>query len=93
MDARFWLENADGERFYPVRMRDLVTGRRRYRVSPGGNTKADSLELDSLEQVAALVAHQSYKVRARPMAGGSPSLLGVGGRNKLRWVCMPDFAF
>ena len=85
IDKRFWLEDSSGNRFYPARMRDRASQRVAFRVSAGGNTKAHSRDIETLEEVARLVVREGYRVRVRPSSGSPTSLMKVGGRNNLTW--------
>lgn len=91
-DRRFWLEDPSGVRFYPVRVRDRVTGREAFRLSDGGNTKGDSREVQDLQEAARLVVHSGFRIRASERVGKPTSLVGLGGRRKLTWGAAPGFS-
>lgn len=93
IDRRFWLLSADGAQYFPVQMRDRDSGKIAFRVSALGNTKGDAKEIETLEEVAALVVREGNKVRVRPATGGSTSLIRVGGKAKMTWEAMPGFSF
>jgi hypothetical protein len=90
-DRRFWLEDPSGVRLYPVRVRDRITGREAFRVSSGGNTKADSREFEDLAEAARLVVRSGHRIRASEGAGKPTSLVGIGGRRKFSWGAVPGF--
>ncbi|GEM_PF-3199119 len=88
VDRRFWLIDRDGERHFPIRVpRKGDSSDCRFRVSNAGNTLADGLEVEKIEEVQTLVVSEGYSVRAVPESDLSkpPSLLKLNARKILSW--------
>ena len=88
VDRRFWLVDRDGERHFPIRIpRKGDASDCRFRVSNAGNTLADGLEVETIEEVQTLVVGKGYSVRAVPESDPSkpPSLLKLNARKVLSW--------
>lgn len=80
----FYLEHNDGDKLYPIRMRNRDTGKVAFRVSKGGtsgNTKDVGLEIDDEAEVRRLVHEQGYAVRAKSRKSGKEGLYKVGQRS------------
>lgn len=80
----FYLEHNDGDRLYPVRMKNRDTGKVAFRVSkggPAGNTKEVGLEIDDEKEVRRLVHEHGYAVRAKSRKSGREGLYKVGQRS------------
>lgn len=59
------LIHKNGSRLYPVKMKNRDTGHIAFRLSKGGNTKEDSIEIqDELEMINKVIK-ENYMVRAR----------------------------
>lgn len=88
VDRRFWLIDRDGERHFPIRVpRKGDPDACYFRVSNAGNTLAEGLEIETVEEVAELVVDQGYSVRAVPEHDVSkpPSLLKLNARKILSY--------
>lgn len=77
----FYLEHQSGDRLLPVRILNRTTGREAFRVSPGGNTKQDHIELDDEHELLHLVRDKGYSVRARCEESGRNGLYSGQGRS------------
>jgi hypothetical protein len=66
-----------GDVLYPVKMKNKDTGLVAFRVSPGGNTKVDSIEVEDEQSMLDYVLKKDYRVRAS-------SLSAVSGSSKKR---------
>lgn len=88
VDRSFWLIDRDGERHFPIRVpRKGDPAACYFRVSNAGNTLADGLEIETVEEVQRIVVEQGYSVRAVPESDVTkpPSLLKLNARKILSW--------
>ena len=81
----FYLLHETGDRLYPVRMEDRDTGRKAFRVSPGGNTKRDSIEVESEAELRRCVFVEGFAVRAATLTGTRTGLYRLG-ETSIRWA-------
>ena len=79
---RLVFELRDGEKLYPVRMKNRETGAVMFRLSEGGaggNTKERSIEVDSEDTMIELVVHKKMAVRMNSLAGTRAGLYRPDG--------------
>lgn len=79
----FYLLGAKGEKLFPVRMKDLKTGRVAFRLSErgtGNNVKAKVIEVDDEAEARRMVASGKYRIRAQRESDRGPTLVRVGSR-------------
>jgi len=74
---RLKLHHESGDILHPVKVKNKDTGVVAFRVSKGGNTKQDSLEIEDEQSMLDYVLKQDYQVRAT-------SLNSVTGSSKKR---------
>lgn len=77
----FYLVHESGQHLYPVRMRNGATGHVAFRVSAGGNTKADHIELDDESEVLHHVKELGFAVRASNKDGSRKGLYALSGHS------------
>ncbi len=77
----FYLLHENGDRLYPVRMKNQKTGRVAFRVSDQGNTLADGLEIDGEETMYDYVVNRGYAVRAATLNRSRYGLFRPGQRS------------
>ncbi|MBX9900337.1 MAG: hypothetical protein K2Y28_06085 [Burkholderiaceae bacterium] len=77
----FCLTHSSGDQLYPVLMKNRSTGVIAYRVSLGGNTKADHIELSDPLEVLRYVRDLGYSVRAQSPDSGRNGLYKAGQRS------------
>jgi len=85
----FYLLHKSGDKLYPVRMRNQDSGKRTFRVSPGGgggNTKAMGLEIEDEQEMAQYVLERGYAVRAATLNRSRNGLFKAGHRSIVRVV-------
>ncbi len=58
------LIHKSGDKLYPVRIKDRMTGKKSFRVSRGGNTKEDAIEVEDPRQLRKYILGLGYAVRA-----------------------------
>lgn len=88
MDEEFFsrrvcFEHESGAELYPVRVRRRDTGRVAFRVSNGGNTLEDSMEVDEAEMLRLVLEH-GYAVRMSTLSGTKAGLYRPNGRSIIR---------
>ena len=79
----FYLVGCNGEKLFPVRMKDLKTGRIAFRLAARGaqnNTKAKTIEIDDEEEALRMVASGDYRIRAQRESDRGPTLVRLGSR-------------
>ena len=69
--------HASGDVLYPVKVKNKDTGLLAFRVSPGGNKKEDSIEVEDEQNMLDYVLKKDYSVRAS-------TLTAVSGSSKKR---------
>lgn len=77
---RLKLHHESGDILYPVKVKNKDTGLVAFRVSRGGNTKQDSLEMEDEQSMLDYVLKQDYQVRATsiaPLTGSSKKRSGL----------------
>jgi hypothetical protein len=62
-----------GDVLYPVKMKNKDTGLVAFRVSPGGNKKVDSIEIEDEQSMLNYVLKKDYGVRASTLSAVSGS--------------------
>ncbi|WP_286220136.1 hypothetical protein [Marinobacter apostichopi] len=62
---RFRLIHVCGDVLYPARIKDRESDEVAFRLAKGGNTKDDSISVQSEEEMIAKVLRQGFRVRAR----------------------------
>jgi len=80
----FCLVHESGELLYPVRIKNLDTGRLAFRISKGGaggNTKESGKEENDESKVHDLVRNQGWAVRASNLQKTIQGLYKVGERS------------
>jgi hypothetical protein len=70
--STFYLISSTGQIVFPVRIRNVDTGRVSYRLSRSGNTKADMLEIDDEAELLRLCLTGQWMVRVAAKKPGSP---------------------
>jgi len=81
----FYFEHHTGDKLYPTKMENLNKGRVSFRVSPGGNTKESSKEVDE-KDMERLVLQDGFSVRASTLNGKRAGLYKREGRSIRRVV-------
>jgi hypothetical protein len=79
----FYLLGVNGEKLFPVRMRDSKTGRVAFRLAErgsGNNVRAKVIEVDDEAEACRMVASGNYRIRAQRESDRGPSLVRVGSR-------------
>ena len=74
------LHHESSDVLYPVKIENTDTGKVAFRVSPGGNTKQHSLEIEDELSMLDYVLKQDYQVRAQSLnsaTGGSKKRSGL----------------
>lgn len=83
------LKHSNGDILYPARMVNRDTGRVAFRLSKGGNTKSDSIEIEEEDEMIKLVTKRGYRVRARTekpaSQGGRTGLYAIDERAIISW--------
>jgi hypothetical protein len=69
--------HASGDLLHPVKVKNKDTGLLAFRVSPGGNKKEDSIEVEDEQSMLDYVVKKRYAVRAT-------SLTAITGSSKKR---------
>ena len=80
----FYLLHKNGEKLYPVKMRNRDNGKRLYRVSPGGtggNTKKAGIEVDDENEMKNYVFKHGYAVRVSSKDKETKGLYKIGHRS------------
>lgn len=77
----FSLTHSSGDQLYPILMKNRDTGKIAYRVSLGGNTKIDHIELTDPKEVLHHVRDLGYSVRAACPDTGRNGLYKIGQRS------------
>ncbi len=67
-----------GVEVFPIKVKRRATGKIAFRVSPGGNTVEDSLEVEEVEMINKVLNHR-YSVRCSSINGAIKGLYIVGG--------------
>lgn len=80
----FCLIHSTGTRLYPVRMRNRDTGRTAFRLSKGGNTLAESVEIEDEANAFEMVNSGQWAIRAASLDSKVQGLYKVGLRSVLR---------
>ncbi|MDO6642102.1 hypothetical protein Q4557_19300 [Shewanella sp. 5_MG-2023] len=86
---KFYLLHKDGHKLYPVRVKNLETGKHTFRVSEGGkggNTKDASLEISNANQLSDYVLNKGFAIRASTLDKSVKGLYKVGQRSIIRAV-------
>ncbi|ANG63062.1 hypothetical protein A8C75_11650 [Marinobacterium aestuarii] len=87
---RLQLNHIEGDILYPCRMKNQDTGLVAFRLSKGGNTKRDSIEVTDEQEMIRKVTTQGYKVRARTIEpvsqGGRTGLYTLGEQAIRDWT-------
>lgn len=79
----FYLVHKNGDKLYPVKMKNRETGKICFRVSPGGtggNKKEMGLEVESEHEMKKYVLQKGYAVRAATLNGSRKGLYKIGQR-------------
>lgn len=85
----FYLLHQNGDKLYPVRMKNRDTGKIAFRVSKGGtggNTKEVGMEIDDEHLMKRYVLEQGYAVRAATLNRSREGLYKVDQRSIIRAV-------
>ncbi len=67
-----------GAEVFPIKVKRRTTGNIAFRISPGGNTVSDSLEVEEAEMIDKVLNHR-YSVRCSSIDGVKKGLYIIGG--------------
>jgi len=79
----FYLVHRNGDKLYPVRMKNRDTGKTSFRVSAGGtggNKKEMGLEIECEQEMKKYVLQKGYAVRASTRDSSRKGLYKIGQR-------------
>jgi len=83
------LKHSNGDILFPARIKNRDTGIAAFRLSKGGNTKSDSIEIEDEYEMIKLVTKGGYRVRARTekpaSRGGRTGLYAIDQRAIISW--------
>ena len=86
---KFYLLHKDGHKLYPIRVKNLETGKHTFRVSEGGkrgNTKDAGLEISDENQLSDYVLNKGFAIRASTLDKSVKGLYKVGQRSIIKAV-------
>ena len=75
------LEHTTGDLLYPCKIKNRQTGQSSFRLSKGGNTLSDSIDVNDEEEVKHLVLEMGYAVRASTLNGSRAGLYKLNARS------------
>jgi hypothetical protein len=89
----FYLLGVKGEKLFPVRMKDLKTGRVAFRLTEpgsGNNVRGKVIEIEDEATAYQMVASGKYLIRAQREGDRGPGFYRLGGRAIQEIVLLDD---
>ena len=90
----FVLFDTDGNKYQPVRNFNRTSGKSAFRIKPSGagNSAAEAIETESIEDVARAMLVDGLATRIKPIAGGNVNYLTFPGKKLVRYELDPEIA-
>ena len=82
----FYLLHESGDHLFPIKVKNKKTGEVAFRVSKGGNTIEDSIDITDEAELKRLVVSRGYSVRAATLNKSRKGLFKLERRSIVRAV-------